>query len=49
MALVSVDNGGAPPSFVAGTVNFFVLTRYNRSSYYARAVLALGEAVRSAR
>ncbi|MCP5284085.1 MAG: lytic murein transglycosylase B [Burkholderiaceae bacterium] len=49
MALVSVDNGDAPPSFVAGTVNFFVLTRYNRSSYYARAVLALGEAVRSAR
>ena len=49
MALVSVDNGSAPPSFVAGTVNFFVLTRYNRSSYYARAVLDLGAAVRAAR
>ena len=36
-------------SFVAGTANFFVLTRYNRSSYYARAVLDLGAAVRAAR
>ena len=49
LALVSVDNGSAPPSFVAGTANFFVLTRYNRSSYYARAVLDLGAAVRAAR
>lgn len=48
LALVSVDNGDAPPSFVAGTANFFALTRYNRSSYYARAVLALGEAVKGA-
>lgn len=47
LALVSVDNGDAPPSFVAGTANFFALTRYNRSSYYARAVLALGEAVKA--
>jgi membrane-bound lytic murein transglycosylase B len=48
LALVSVDNGGDPPSFIAGTANFFALTRYNRSSYYARAVLALGEAVKAA-
>lgn len=46
LALVSVDNGDDAPSYVAGTANFFALTRYNRSSYYARAVLALGEAVR---
>lgn len=48
LALVSVDNGADAPSYIAGTQNFFVLTRYNRSSYYARAVLALGEAVRQA-
>jgi membrane-bound lytic murein transglycosylase B len=46
LALVRVDNGDDAPSYVAGTANFFALTRYNRSSYYARAVLALGEAVR---
>ena len=48
LALVRVDNGDDPPSYVAGTANFFALTRYNRSSYYARAVLALGEAVQRA-
>ncbi len=46
LALVMVENGGAPPSHVAGTDNFFVLTRYNRSSYYALAVIELGAAVR---
>ena len=40
---------GAAPSFVAGTQNFYALTRYNRSSYYAMAVLTLGEAVRRQR
>jgi membrane-bound lytic murein transglycosylase B len=38
----------ASTSSGAGTANFFALTRYNRSSYYARAVLALGEAVKAA-
>ena len=32
--------------YVAGTTNFYALTRYNWSSYYAMAVLALGEAIR---
>jgi membrane-bound lytic murein transglycosylase B len=47
-ALVELHNGDAPPSYVAGTSNFYALTRYNWSSYYAMAVLALGEAVRPA-
>lgn len=46
LALVMVENGTAAPSHVAGTDNFFALTRYNRSSYYALAVIELGAAVR---
>ncbi len=49
LALVQVFNGEAAPSYVAGTQNFYALTRYNRSSYYALAVIALGDAVKSAR
>jgi membrane-bound lytic murein transglycosylase B len=47
MALVMVENGGAEPGYVLGTENFFALTRYNRSSYYARAVIDLGAAVQA--
>jgi membrane-bound lytic murein transglycosylase B len=48
LALVELNNGGEPSSFVAGTDNFFVVTRYNRSSYYALAVIELGEAIEKA-
>ena len=49
LALVELQNGGAAPSYVAGTTNFYAVTRYNWSSYYALAVIELGEAVRAAR
>ena len=45
LALVTLENGGAAPSYAAATANFYAVTRYNRSSYYAMAVIALGEAV----
>jgi len=48
LALVELQNGDAAPSYVAGTANFYAITRYNRSSYYAMAVVSLGEAVRRA-
>jgi len=49
LALVELQNGDAAPSYVAGTTNFYAITRYNWSSYYAMAVIALGEAVKRAR
>ncbi|HET9820795.1 MAG TPA: lytic murein transglycosylase B [Burkholderiaceae bacterium] len=45
LALVELQNGDAAPSYVAGTRNFFAVTRYNWSSYYAMAVIELGQAV----
>jgi membrane-bound lytic murein transglycosylase B len=48
LALVELQNGDAAPSYVAGTTNFYAITRYNWSSYYAMAVIELGKAVKAA-
>jgi membrane-bound lytic murein transglycosylase B len=48
LALVQLHNGADTPTYIAGTENFFVITRYNRSSYYALAVIELGLAVEKA-
>jgi membrane-bound lytic murein transglycosylase B len=49
LALIELHNAEASPSYVAGTQNFYALTRYNASSYYALAVVELGRAVASMR
>jgi membrane-bound lytic murein transglycosylase B len=48
LALIELQNGYEAPSYVAGTKNFYVITRYNWSSYYAMSVIDLGREVRAA-
>jgi len=47
--LVELPSPDAPSEYRVGLHNFFVLTRYNRSSFYASAVVDLAAAVRAAR
>lgn len=48
-ALIALDSPDRPSEYRAGLDNFYVLTRYNRSSFYASAVNDLAEALRAAR
>lgn len=43
--LVDLEDNGRPVQYWLGTNNFFAITRYNRSYYYAMAVIELGQAI----
>ena len=45
LALIELLNGPEAAQYVAGTDNFYAITRYNWSSYYAMAVIELGREV----
>ena len=45
LAVVELPNGTGEADFVLTTPNFYVVTRYNWSAFYALAVLELGQAV----
>lgn len=47
--LVDLQNGTEPTEYWLGTGNFFAITQYNRSFFYAMSVVDLGRAVRIAR
>ena len=47
-SIFELPTPGMPSKFVAGFTNFEVITRYNRSTFYASAVLELGGAIRKA-
>ena len=48
LTLFELETPGQPTEYRIGLQNFYVLTRYNRSSLYASAVFDLAEALRSA-
>lgn len=47
--LVDLQNGGEPTEYWLATNNFFAITQYNRSYFYAMAVIDLAKAIRTAR
>jgi membrane-bound lytic murein transglycosylase B len=49
VSIFELPTPGKPSKFVAGFANFEVVTRYNRSTFYASAVLELAEAIQKAR
>ena len=49
ISIFELPTPGSPSKFYAGFNNFEVVTRYNRSTFYASAVFELAEAIRKAR
>ncbi len=49
LALIDLPNGDDATSYFLGAPNFYVITRYNRSSFYAMAVHDLARALTEAR
>ena len=47
--LVDLQNGLEPTEYWLGANNFFAITRYNRSYFYAMSVIDLARSVRVAR
>lgn len=47
--LVDLQNGAQPTEYWLATNNFYAITQYNRSYFYAMSVVELGRAVRLAR
>jgi membrane-bound lytic murein transglycosylase B len=43
--LFDLEDGSHPTRYLLGTQNFFAITHYNRSYYYAMAVIELGQAI----
>ena len=48
-ALIELETPGQPGEFLAGLQNFWVITRYNRSSFYAASVIELAAALKAER
>ena len=47
--LIDLQNGAAPTEYWVANGNFFAITKYNRSYFYAMSVIELGRAVRLSR
>jgi len=49
LGLIDLQNGDDPTEYWLATNNYFAITQYNRSYFYAMSVIDLGRAVRAAR
>lgn len=49
LALIDLPNGDDPTVYLLGGPNFYVITRYNRSSFYAMAVIELAQRLKADR